>query len=120
MNCSILVAFNDSASSRSALEHLIRFCERPEQSRITLLHVFRRPTGSEEMMGKKFMQSATVRIQEAMEAARSRLIAAGFTPSQITLQIVEKAQIDMRLPDRLIVRERANTDNDRSSAQHET
>lgn len=89
MKCSILMAFNDSASSRSALEFLARMKICSGESHVTLLHVFRKPTGSEEMMGKKFMQSATLRLREAMETARLQLIENGFSPESITLNLVE-------------------------------
>ena len=89
MKCSILMAFNDSASSNAALECLLRISTCPEQSAITLLHIFRKPTGSEEMMGKKFMQTAPDRIREAMEKARNQLIAAGFAPASIRLALVD-------------------------------
>ena len=89
MKCSILMAFNDSASANAALECLLRISTCPEQSTITLLHIFRKPTGSEEMMGKKFMQTAPDRIREAMEKARNQLIAAGFGPESIRLALVD-------------------------------
>lgn len=89
VKCSILMAFNDSYSSRSALDCVIKMSTCPEHSVITLLHILRKPTGSEEMMGKKFMQSMKTRITEAMEKARLRLVEVGFRPENIALQIVE-------------------------------
>ena len=90
MKCSILVAFNDSSSSRSALECLLNMPVSPEQSAITLVHIFRKPTGSEEMMGRKFMEKAPERIRSAMEKARDRLISAGYLPDRVSLKLVEK------------------------------
>lgn len=89
MKCSILMAYNDSDSANAALACLMRMSACPEQSVITLLHIFRKPTGSEEMMGKKFMQSAPTRIREVMEKTRRKLIAAGFPPDQVLLAIVD-------------------------------
>lgn len=91
MNCSILMAFNDSSSSRTALDCVTRMSTCPQQSTITLLHVLRKPTGSEEMMGKKFMEAFTARIAAAMEKARSQLLEVGFEPDNIMLKIVETA-----------------------------
>ena len=91
MKCSILMAFNDSVSSRTALEFLTRISVCPDQSRITLVHIFRKPTGSEEMMGKKFMQKAPERIMEAMANARRKLEDAGLSPENIELQFIDKA-----------------------------
>ncbi len=89
MKCSILMAYNDSSSCRSALECLTRIANCPENSFITLLHVFRKPTGSEEMMGKKYMQNAPARIKQALEQARDQLVQAGFPPDNIKVMFVD-------------------------------
>jgi len=88
VNCSILIAFNDSSTSRKAIDCLIRIASCPEQSDITLLHVFRKPTGSEGLMGKKFMEGAPTKVKEAMENERLRLIEAGFHPEKVRVKIV--------------------------------
>jgi nucleotide-binding universal stress UspA family protein len=84
------MAFNDSSSSRTALEFLARTAVCPEYSRITLIHIYRKPTGSEEMMGKRYMQKAPERIMEAMEKARRQLEQVGFPPGNIALQLIDK------------------------------
>jgi nucleotide-binding universal stress UspA family protein len=89
VKCSILMAFNDSSSSRSALDFLIKINTNPSESRVTLLHVLRKPTGSEGLMGKKFVQSVPERITKAMESARRQLIDEGFDPEKITVTLVE-------------------------------
>ena len=89
MKRSILMAFDVSSSASSALAFLTNMSDCPEQSAVTLLHVLRKPTGSEEMMGKEYIQQASLRIREAMQAARKQLIEAGFNPEHITLRIVE-------------------------------
>jgi nucleotide-binding universal stress UspA family protein len=90
VKCSVLMAFNDSTSSRSALNFLVQMSICPYQSRITLVHIFRKPTGSEEMMGKKFMQKAPERIKEAMQKARLKLEDAGYSPENISIQFVDR------------------------------
>jgi nucleotide-binding universal stress UspA family protein len=89
VKCTILMAFNESSSASTALMYLTRIITCPEDCAVTLLHVFRKPTGSEAMMGKKFMQKAPGRIKEAMEKARGKLIDAGFRPDRVTLNLVE-------------------------------
>jgi nucleotide-binding universal stress UspA family protein len=84
------MAFNDSSSSRTALEFLVRTALCGDQSRITIVHIFRKPTGSEEMMGKKYMQKAPERIKESMEKARQQLEQAGFPAENIRLEFIEK------------------------------
>ncbi|MBT8338894.1 MAG: universal stress protein [Desulfatitalea sp.] len=89
MRCSILLAFNDSSSCHSALECITRISNCPENSSITLLHLFRKPTGSEDLMGKKYMQSAPERIKKALEQARSQLVESGFRPDQVSVKFIE-------------------------------
>jgi nucleotide-binding universal stress UspA family protein len=89
VKCTILMAFNESSSASTALAYLARIITCPEDCAITLLHVFRKPTGSEAMMGKKFMQKAPERIRGAMEKARDKLIDAGFRPDCVTLNLIE-------------------------------
>ncbi len=89
MKCSILIAYSDSSSSRSAVDGLIRIASCPEQSDITLLHIYRKPTGSEDLMGKKFMLGAPTRIKKALEEAREKLIGAGFLPDLVRISFVE-------------------------------
>lgn len=89
MKCSILIAFNDSSTSRRAIDSLIRIANCPEQSEVTMLHVFRKPDGSEALMGKKFMEGAPKKVKEAMENARQQLIEAGFHPDRVHAKFVD-------------------------------
>jgi nucleotide-binding universal stress UspA family protein len=87
----ILMAFNDSSSSSAALDYMKGLCCNPEECTVTLLHIFRKPTGSEEMMGKKYMRGAPERTRQAMEKARRKLLEAGFRPENITVELIEKS-----------------------------
>ncbi|RJQ78413.1 MAG: universal stress protein [Desulfobacteraceae bacterium] len=83
------MAFNDSSSASSALEYMARIFTCPEDCTVTLLHLLRKPTGSEELMGKKYMQNVPGRMKQVMETARQKLLGAGFRPERITLRLVE-------------------------------
>ena len=54
MKTSILVSIKDPISSAPILDYFNRLALRREDQRITLLHVWRKPSASEELMGKKF------------------------------------------------------------------
>jgi nucleotide-binding universal stress UspA family protein len=90
VRCSILMAFNDSSSSRSALDFLCRMRPCYADALVTLLHVLRKPSGSEEMMGKKFVESAPARMREKMEKARQKLIDSGFSPENISIKLIDR------------------------------
>lgn len=90
MSNSILVSLNDSVSSRAALDFLARleFC--PKDCHITLFHLFRKPSASEELMGKKFMNEQPSRFMAMLERAKAKLIEHGFNPKNIAIEMVTK------------------------------
>lgn len=76
MHTSILVPLNDSVSSRGVLDFIMNHCPvDPSVVHVTFLHVFRKPTSGEELMGKKFMEEQPERFRELLENAGKRLIA---------------------------------------------
>jgi len=85
---SILIAVNDSASSRITVDFLAGLSFRPDDVRITLLHVFRKPTASEELMGEKFMKEQPAKFEKVLERAKTRLTESGFNPDNIETKLV--------------------------------
>jgi nucleotide-binding universal stress UspA family protein len=85
---SILVAINDSASSRRALEYLseLEICH--GNAHITLLHVFRKPSASQELMGQKYMPQQEERYRRLLEDAREFLLSQGVASGNIELRLV--------------------------------
>lgn len=88
MTTSILVPLTDSVSSRAVVDYLssLSFC--PEDWRITLLHLFRKPSASEELMGKKFTNALPTRYSSLLDKASETLIESGFDPNHIKIQMV--------------------------------
>jgi nucleotide-binding universal stress UspA family protein len=87
MNTSILVVLNDTPCSTLAVSFLTQCPLCSPEVQITLMHVLRKPTGSEEMMGKKFLHVQEEKIEAAMSAARHTLIEAGYLPDHIHTHI---------------------------------
>ncbi len=86
MAISILVPLNDSVSSKSVVDFLVRMSLCPEDFHVTLVHVFRKPTSGEELMGKKFMESQPERLKFILQTAKERMVKeAGFNPAHIDL-----------------------------------
>ena len=84
MATSILVPINDSLSSRAIIDFLIKMSLCPEDSHITLIHIFRKPTSGEDLMGKKFMAELPDRLDAVLQKAKNRLIKEkGFNFDQI-------------------------------------
>ena len=88
---SILIPVADTASSRAAIAYVADLLLCPESVRITLLHVHRIPSGSEALMGKRYMASQPERGKVAMEGARSALVAAGFSEASIETATIRGA-----------------------------
>lgn len=88
MGNSILVPLNDSISSKGVVNYLVNMSLCPD-ARITLIHVFRKPSSGEELMGKKFMAELPARFESFLEKARSRLVKEkGFHPDRINTQLI--------------------------------
>jgi nucleotide-binding universal stress UspA family protein len=79
-----LVPINDSVSSRAIIDFLINIPFCPEDANITLIHIFRKPTSGEDLMGKKFMAEQPARLTAVLQRAKDRLVEkGGYNPSQI-------------------------------------
>lgn len=87
MSTSILVVFNETPCANLAVEFLAQMPLRFSEVRITLMHFFRKPTGSEEMMGRKFMQTQQERIDTNLSNARQRLIECGYPPDNVHVHL---------------------------------
>lgn len=88
---SILVPLNDSMSSRAVVRFLSNLAFRPEDSEITLLHLFRKPSASEELMGKKFTAEMPSRVMGMLERVKDSLVESGFNPNNIKISLVTDA-----------------------------
>jgi nucleotide-binding universal stress UspA family protein len=62
----------------------------PEDVNITLLHVFRKASASEELMGKKFTKEEADRFENLLQHAKDRLVEKGFLPDNIQTVMVEE------------------------------
>lgn len=88
MENKILVAVNDSQSSRNALDYLADLSVCLGEAKVTLVHVFRKPTASEELMGEKYMRKQQARFMKTLEDARNRLIARGAKAENVVSNLI--------------------------------
>ena len=88
MSNSILVAFNDSISSKGVINFLVDSSFSHDNTSIFLCHLFRKPSASEELMGKTFSTERESRLRNALEIAREKLIDKGFEPGNIEIDII--------------------------------
>jgi hypothetical protein len=79
----------DSLSARAAVDFVSDLAICPEEVDITLLHVFRKPSAGEELMGEKFMKEQPAKYLSAMENARDKLVEKGCNPKTVKIKMVE-------------------------------
>ena len=89
MKNSMLIAMNDSLSARTAVDFIADLAICPEEMDITLLHVFRKPSAGEELMGEKFMKEQPARYLNTMEKAKDKLVEKGCNPNTVMIKMVE-------------------------------
>ena len=90
MTNKIMLPLSDSMSSRAALNYFINLALCPDELEVVLIHVFRKPSGGEELMGKKYMNLQPARNMTVLEEAKEKLIEKGLFPENISLKLVEE------------------------------
>ena len=88
MKKSILISLKNLASSGPVLDFFDRFSICAEDYSITLLHVWRKPSASEELMGKKFAKEEQSRVLSFLQQAKDRLVEKGYDPNEIKTELV--------------------------------
>jgi len=85
----VLVALNDSMSSKTIIDFIINLPLCPEALHICLLHIFRRSSASEELMGKKFTAEQPDRMITMLQEAKDTLIKNGFLQDKVEIEIAQ-------------------------------
>lgn len=86
----ILVPLNNSRSSQAVIDYLLTISLCPEDWNISLFHLFRKPSESEELMGRKFTEAQPSRMMAVLEKAKERLIERGFPPENIEIELIDE------------------------------
>ncbi len=89
MDNSMLVALNDSVSSQAVIDFLADLPFRRDEMSVTLIHMFRRPSAVEDLMGQRFTSEQPSRFMKMLEQARDKLVARGFQADKIKIDLVE-------------------------------
>lgn len=90
MSYSILVPLSDSVSSRAVVDFLCHFMVCKEETRLTLLNVFRRPSSGEQLMGHRFMEQLPGKYMAFLQSVKERMVEEGYHPEKIEIiQITE-------------------------------
>ena len=79
----------NSKSSQAVLEYLLDISLCPEEWNVSLVHLFRKPSDSEELMGRKFTAEQPSRMMAVLHKARDRLIERGFPADNIETDLID-------------------------------
>lgn len=86
---SFLVAINDSASSRSMMDFFEHLPLDRKQVHLTLLHVYRKSSASEELMGEEYMkEKLPAKMKAMLQNTRDELIGLGFAADSIEVKLI--------------------------------
>lgn len=88
MKKTILAALKDSKSSGVITDCLAELPFHREKLEVTLLHVSRKLSASEELMGSEFVKEEPARLKAVLEEAKEKLVRAGFRPDQIQTELM--------------------------------
>nr|WP_303649755.1 universal stress protein [Desulfobotulus pelophilus] len=83
-----MIPVADSASSRAVVTYIAGLALSPDSTKITLLYVSRTPSGSEELMGYRFVAALPERGDKALQWARDTLVAGGMDPDNLYADII--------------------------------
>jgi nucleotide-binding universal stress UspA family protein len=90
---SILLALKDSMTSWQTMDFFDSLSLCREDCHITLLHVYRKPSASEQLMGKKFTEKERSRLLAFLQRARDKLVENGYNPQNIKIELVIDAYL---------------------------
>ncbi len=85
---SILVALNDSISSRTVINYICDLSLCPDQVKINLLHIYREPASVEELMGQKFMRKLPLKYLDMLSKSKGKLVESGFIRDNIRISLI--------------------------------
>ena len=89
MKTSVLIAVNDSFSSRSVIDRFIRLPFIKEEVSVTLIHVFRKPSTSEELLGDEYILNQQNKFRETLENVKKKLLQSGFPKENVKTKLIE-------------------------------
>ena len=90
MGNSLLVPLNDTVSSRGVINFLLNMSISSD-TKLTLIHIFRKPSSGEELMGKKYMAEMPARLEKMLAETKNRFVAEkGFDSENIKIELVDR------------------------------
>ena len=90
LKTSVLIAVNDSFSSRSVVDTFIKLPFVREDINVTLIHVFRKLSASEELLGDEYMVNQQNKFKETLRNVKNKLLENGFLQENVDTKLIEE------------------------------
>ena len=87
MQNDILIALKDSDTSYAIIDYIANLPFSKAETHITLFHVFRKPSASEELMGEQFLFKEPTRLRGMLMDVKGYIISKGFPPDNVEIHL---------------------------------
>lgn len=89
LKTNVFVGTSDSVTFREVLNRFISLPFEKKRLTITLVHVFRKLTNSEQLLGQDYVAQQMERFTHTLKATKTHLISQGFTEDQVRVKLIE-------------------------------
>lgn len=91
MSISILMALKKSKTSEAVIDYVSGLPLKGDQTEVTLFHVFREPSRSEQLMDEDFIEKERPRAESFLNEARDKLVESGYPEDRIRILLASEA-----------------------------
>ena len=89
MKTNVFIGISDSVIFREVLNRFITMPFKKENLTITLVHVFRKATNSEQLLGKDYTAQQIERFTDILKETKKHLIINGYKEEQVFFKLIE-------------------------------
>jgi hypothetical protein len=83
----ILIALKDSDTSYAIIDYLAYLPLSKADTKVTLFHVFRKLSSSEELMGEQFIAKEPDRLRGLLMDVKGYIVSKGFSPDHVDIHL---------------------------------
>ncbi|WP_300457669.1 universal stress protein [Desulfobacula sp.] len=89
MKTNVFIGISDSVIFREVLNRFLTLPFEKQRLTITLVHVFRKATNSEQLMGEDYITHQIEQFTHILKLTKQQLINNGYTKEQIAVNLIE-------------------------------
>lgn len=89
LKTNVFIGISDSVIFREVLNRFLTLPFEKEKLTLTLVHVFRKTTNSEQLLGEDYIARQLERFTHILNLTKKQLIDHGYREEQVTLKLIE-------------------------------